>query len=70
MKHAILQGSSDIHIEPMEKEVMIRYRVDGILHDAMTLPKNSGSAMVARIKVLSNLKLDEKRFATRWSFQN
>jgi len=61
LKHAILQGSSDIHIEPMEKEVMIRYRVDGILHDAMTLPKNSGSAMVARIKVLSNLKLDEKR---------
>jgi type IV pilus assembly protein PilB len=61
LKHAILQGSSDIHIEPMEKEVVVRYRVDGILHDAMTLPKNSGSAIVARIKVLSNLKLDEKR---------
>jgi type IV pilus assembly protein PilB len=61
LKHAILQGASDIHIEPAEKEVIIRYRVDGILHDAMTLPKASGPAIVARIKVLTNLKLDEKR---------
>lgn len=61
LKHAILQGASDIHIESMEKQVIVRYRVDGILHDAMTLPKNSGPAIIARIKVLSNLKLDEKR---------
>ncbi|MCK4520744.1 Flp pilus assembly complex ATPase component TadA [Candidatus Parcubacteria bacterium] len=61
LKHAILQRASDIHIEPIEKEIIIRYRVDGILHDAMTLPKQAASGIVARIKVLSNLKLDEHR---------
>ncbi|MBL7150155.1 MAG: Flp pilus assembly complex ATPase component TadA [Candidatus Pacebacteria bacterium] len=61
MKHAILQRASDIHIEPLEKEVIVRYRIDGILHDAMTLPKQVSSGIVARIKVLSNLKLDEHR---------
>ncbi len=61
LKHAILQRASDIHIEPLEKEVVVRYRIDGILHDAMTLPKLVSSGMVARIKVLSNLKLDEHR---------
>ena len=61
LKHAILQQASDIHIEPLEKEVIIRYRIDGILHDAMTLPKKISSGVVARIKVLSNLKLDEHR---------
>lgn len=61
LKHAILQGASDIHIEPDEKEVRVRYRIDGVLHDAMTLPKQVVSGLVARIKVLSNLKLDEHR---------
>ncbi|MCH7529561.1 type II/IV secretion system protein [Patescibacteria group bacterium] len=61
IKHAIIQNASDIHIEPMENEVLVRYRIDGILHDAMTLPKNSAASIIARIKVLSNLKLDEKR---------
>ena len=61
LKHAILQRASDIHIEPTEKEVIVRYRIDGILRDAMTLPKISASGIVARIKVLSNLKLDEHR---------
>jgi len=61
LKHAILQMSSDIHIEPIEKEVIVRYRIDGILHDAMILPKITSSGIVARIKVLSNLKLDEHR---------
>jgi len=61
LKHAILQRSSDIHVEPTEKEVLIRYRIDGILRDAMTLPKTAASGIVARIKVLSNLKLDEHR---------
>jgi len=61
LKHAILQSSSDIHIEPMENEVLVRYRIDGILHDAMTLPVIAKSGIVARIKVLSNLKLDEHR---------
>jgi len=61
IKHAIIQGASDIHIEPMEKQVLVRYRIDGILHDAMTLPKNAASGISARIKVLAKLKLDEKR---------
>ncbi|MEX2341101.1 MAG: GspE/PulE family protein [Candidatus Paceibacterota bacterium] len=61
LRHAIIQGASDIHIEPMEEELLVRYRIDGILHDAMTLPKIAASSIVARIKVLSNLKLDEKR---------
>jgi type IV pilus assembly protein PilB len=61
LKHAILQKASDIHIEPAEKEVIVRYRIDGILHDAMILPKQLQSGIVARIKVLANLKLDEHR---------
>lgn len=62
ISHAILQGSSDIHIEPCEESLIVRYRIDGILHDAMVLPKDTAPGIVARIKVLSNLKLDEKRF--------
>lgn len=61
VSHAIIQGASDIHIEPAEESLIVRYRVDGILHDAMILPKNSAAGITARIKVLSNLKLDEKR---------
>lgn len=61
LKHAVLQTASDIHIEPLEKEVVVRYRIDGILHDAMTLPKQVHSGLVARIKILSNLKIDEHR---------
>ena len=61
IKHAILQSASDIHIEPDEKEVRVRYRIDGILHDAMILPKQVAQGIIARIKVLSNLKLDEHR---------
>jgi len=61
LRHAVLQNASDIHIEPQEKEVLVRYRIDGILHDTMTLPSNVQSGIVARIKVLSDLKLDEHR---------
>lgn len=61
LSHAILQKASDIHIEPFEKDLIIRYRIDGILHDAMILPKAAASGVTARIKVLSNLRLDEKR---------
>ncbi len=61
LKHAIIQNSSDIHIEPLENQIMVRYRIDGILHDAMVLPKHIGHSLAARIKVLSNLRLDEKR---------
>lgn len=61
IKHAVIQNASDIHIEPLEQQLLVRYRIDGILHDAMVLPKNLAPAVTARIKVLSNLRLDEKR---------
>ncbi len=61
IRHAILQDASDIHIEPAEREVIVRYRIDGILRPAMTLPKQVAAGVVARIKVMSNLKLDEHR---------
>jgi type IV pilus assembly protein PilB len=61
LKHAILQNASDIHIEALENELLIRYRIDGLLHDAMVLPKNIAQSVIARIKVLASLKLDEKR---------
>lgn len=72
LKHAILESASDIHIEPEEKEVHVRYRIDGVLHDAMTLPKDVARGLVARIKVLSSLKLDEHRLPQdgRFKIQN
>lgn len=61
LKHSIIQSASDIHIEPMENQVLVRYRIDGLLRDAMVLPKSAAASITARIKVLSRLKLDEKR---------
>ncbi len=61
LEYAIFESASDIHIEPLEKEVTVRYRVDGILRKVMTLPKKTLPGIVARIKILSNLKLDEHR---------
>jgi len=61
LKHAVLQRASDIHIEPFEKEVLVRYRIDGILREARVVPKSVLAGIGARIKVLANLKLDEHR---------
>ncbi len=61
LEYAIFEKASDIHIEPQEKEVMVRYRIDGVLHDVMTLPKIIQPALIARIKVISSLKIDEHR---------
>ena len=61
ISHAILQNTSDIHIEPEEEQLLVRYRIDGILRDAMVLPRDASAGITARIKVLANLKLDEKR---------
>ena len=58
---AIDKDASDIHIEPQEREVVVRYRIYGILHEIMTIPKSLESAVVARIKIMSDLRLDEKR---------
>jgi len=61
LSHAVIQDASDIHIEPAEGEVLVRYRIDGMLRDAMQLPKAAAAGITARIKVLASLKLDEKR---------
>jgi type IV pilus assembly protein PilB len=61
LRHAIAKDASDIHIEPTEDTVVVRYRIDGILHDMMVLPKTVLAGVVARIKILSNLKIDEHR---------
>ncbi len=61
IRHAIEGGASDIHIEPMDKESRIRYRIDGMLHTSLILPRNVHNSIVARIKVLANMKLDETR---------
>lgn len=61
IEYAIKAGASDIHIEPREESVLIRYRVDGILKEANRLPKKVMNSLVSRIKILSNLKIDERR---------
>jgi type IV pilus assembly protein PilB len=53
--------ASDVHIEPMEKELKVRCRVDGVLREVMRLPKNTEPALISRIKILANLKIDEHR---------
>ncbi|MDP3696579.1 MAG: GspE/PulE family protein, partial [Candidatus Taylorbacteria bacterium] len=63
VKYAVESRASDIHIEAFEEKVNVRFRVDGILIIALTLPKNVHSAVVTRVKVLSNLKIDETRLA-------
>ncbi|MCW1908835.1 MAG: GspE/PulE family protein [Candidatus Saccharibacteria bacterium] len=61
IEYAVKSGASDIHIEPRENSVLVRYRVDGILREANKLPKKVLGALVSRIKILSNLKIDERR---------
>jgi type IV pilus assembly protein PilB len=60
-RHAVEGGASDIHIEPVEDETRVRYRIDGVLHTSIVLPRYIHSAIVSRIKVLANLKIDETR---------
>ncbi len=61
IRHAVEARASDIHIEPFAKESRVRYRIDGILHTSLTLPKSIHNAVIARVKVLARLKLDETR---------
>lgn len=71
LEYATAEGASDIHIEALEDRVLVRFRVDGILRDVVELPKDIHSALVARIKILSELKLDEHRVPQdgRFKFQ-
>lgn len=59
LEHAVFEGASDIHVEPTERELVVRYRVDGIMRTVMTIPKRVHPGVVARVKILANLKLDE-----------
>lgn len=61
IEYAIKSGASDIHIEPREEYVQIRYRIDGVLKEADKLPKKVQAALTSRIKILANLKIDERR---------
>lgn len=61
LEYAVKTKASDIHIEPLEGQTRVRYRIDGILHEKVILPKKVHDAVVSRIKIMSNLKIDEKR---------
>jgi type IV pilus assembly protein PilB len=61
IRHAVEGRASDIHIEPIQNESRVRYRIDGILHNSLILPRSVHGSIVGRIKVLANLKLDETR---------
>ncbi len=61
ISHAISSNASDIHIEPMDGDYRVRFRIDGVLHLSLLIPKEVGPAVISRIKILANLKIDEKR---------
>jgi type IV pilus assembly protein PilB len=68
---AVRARASDVHIEPQEKSTRVRYRIDGILHEKLTIPKALHDALISRIKILSGMKIDEKRVPQdgRFSFK-
>ncbi|OGZ07982.1 MAG: hypothetical protein A2942_02275 [Candidatus Lloydbacteria bacterium RIFCSPLOWO2_01_FULL_50_20] len=61
LRHAVEGNASDVHIERMKDEIRIRFRVDGVMHASLVLPKGIHDAIVARIKILAQMRLDEKR---------
>ncbi len=61
IEDAYVSGASDIHIEPMEKELLIRYRIDGLCQEKLRLPKQVSNAMVTRLKIMCNLDIAERR---------
>lgn len=70
LEYAVKSKASDIHIEPEENQTRVRYRIDGILHEKILLPKKVHDAVISRIKIMSNLKIDERRLPQdgRFSF--
>src|SRR5258708_3622778 len=61
LEYAVSSRASDVHIEPQEDRVRVRYRIDGILYDRLSLPKSVQEAVLSRIKILSEMKIDEHR---------
>ena len=72
LEHAIRLRASDIHIEPMENITRVRYRIDGILEEKLTLDKDYHASLISRIKILAGMKIDEKRIPQdgRFNFQS
>ncbi len=71
LEYAVTSRASDVHIEPQDERVRIRYRIDGILYDKLSLPRNVQEALISRIKILSEMKIDEHRMPQdgRFSFK-
>jgi type IV pilus assembly protein PilB len=69
LEYAAAVGASDVHIEPFELETIVRYRIDGVLHEVLTISPSPAQALVSRVKVLSNLRVDEKRAAQDGRFE-
>jgi len=61
LEFSVKSRASDIHIEPQETQTKVRYRIDGILHEKLSLPRSIHDALISRIKILSGMKIDEKR---------
>ena len=68
LEYAVKSRASDVHIEPQEDSVRIRYRIDGILQEKYLLPRNVHEAVISRIKILAGLKIDEKRIPQEGRF--
>ena len=61
LREGVGQGASDIHIEPQAEDIVIRFRVDGLLRDVMTIPRNAGPALSSRLKIMAGLDISERR---------
>ncbi|MCD4756247.1 Flp pilus assembly complex ATPase component TadA [bacterium] len=69
LQYGVTSSSSDIHIEPMEIKLRVRFRINGVMTERLVLPKNLTAAIASRIKILANLKIDEKRLPQDGRFQ-
>lgn len=69
MQYAVTSKSSDIHIEPMETRLRVRFRINGVMTERLSLPRTLGPATISRVKIMSNLKIDEKRVPQDGRFQ-
>ncbi len=69
MQYAVTSKTSDIHVEPMETRLRVRFRIHGVMTERLSLPKTLAPAVVSRIKIMSNLKIDEKRVPQDGRFQ-
>lgn len=69
MQYAVTSKSSDIHIEPLEGRLRVRFRIHGIMTERLSLPKTLAPAVISRVKIMSNLKIDEKRVPQDGRFQ-